>query len=453
MDIKKIIEAQHQLDDLTGARKAQKELLERFDVRSLSALSHHRDLMNELSRNHLSTFANSPSFQESLRLAQKSVSQLALENLHGFQNSSIQNARKLIQETFQPFLRNDSISNQLKANFEHLRESLLNPYHSQSSEIIRAFEQVTKATTFSSLETLSRTFAQQANIFKNEGFLRQISNSLIGYDRFANETLNRLRFDMDKHISSALKGSLILANEQVLRSTSVMQSYIENSDISDDADSNLYFNREFPRINRYRIQKQELLRRDDVEEDEDYGNLIIKSPTAISFDLIVNCLKFVGMCNETSQTTKGDTIFTLTNSVWSYSFELLQTVPTNKEKFAEIIDYLYFILIEGAGGKFLRFVDYRDEKHFGYFTNAEPEVEVIWKIKHLRNKWLRHDIEHGSDSDIRKSYQLRKEALEWFGMERVPRSREEFIFLYNNLMFKVEEFLKVLLDRVSKFSN
>ena len=453
VDIKKFIEAQRQLDDLTGVSKAQKGLLERFDARSLSALSHHRDWMAELSRNHLSTFANSSSFQESLRLEQKSISQLALENLQGFQNSSIQSARKLIEETFQPFLRNDSLSNQLKANFEHLRESLLSPYQSQSSEILRAFEQVTKATTFSSLETLSKTFAQRANIFKNEDFLRQMSKSLIGYDRFANETLNRLRFDMDKHISSALRGSLILANEQVLRSTSVVQSYIENSNISDNTDSNLFFNREFPRINRYRVQKQELLRRDDIEEDEDYENLVIKSPSAISFDLIVNCLKIVGLCNETSQTTKGNLIFTITNSVWSNSFKLLQVVPTNKENFAEIVDYLYFLLIEGAGKDVLRFITYEDKNQYGYFSRTEPEVEIIWKIKHLRNKWLRHDIEHGKDKDIAKDYRIRKETLEWFGMQRVPQSREEFIFLYNNLMLKVEEFLKILLERVSKFSN
>ena len=451
MDIKKIIEAQRQLDDLTGANKVQKELLERFDTRSLSALSHHRDLIAEISRNQLSSFANSPSFHENLRLAQASVSQLALENFQGFQNASTHNARKLIEETFQPLLGSAFLSNQLKSNFEHLRESLLSPSQFLGSEFLKSFEQITKATAFSSLETLSKSFSQQANIFKNEDFLRQISKSLIGYDHFANETLNRLRFDMDKHISSALRGSLILANEQVLRSTSVVQSYIENSDISANTDSNLIYNGELPRINRYRVQKQELLSRDDLEEDEDYENLVIKTPSAISFDLIVNCLKFVGMCNETSQTTKGDTIFTLTNSVWSNSFKLLQVVPTNKEKFAEIIDYLYFILIEGAGKEFLRFVDYKDGKHFGYFINTEPEVEIIWKIKHLRNKWLRHDIEHGKN--IKKDYQIRKETLKWFGIQKVPQSRDEYIFLYNNLMLRVEEFLKVLLERVSKFSN
>lgn len=451
VNIKEIIEAQKRLDEMSGTNRPQKALLDNFDYRSLSALSHHRDLIDEISRSQLSNFAHSSAFQDSLRLAQKSVSQLALENFQSFQDSSLGRARKLIEETFHPFLKNDLLSNQLKANFEQLRESLLSPFQSQRSEILKSFEKIAKATAFSSLETLSKTFAERANLFGNEEFLRQMSKSLIGYNRFTNDTLNSFKADIDKNIASALRGSLTLANEQVLRSTSVVQSYIENSNISNITDSNLFFDKAFPRVNRYRIQKQELLRRDDIEEDADYENLVIKSPTAISFDLIVNCLKFVGLCNETSQTTKGDTIFTVTNSVWSNSFKLLQIVPTNKEKFAEIVDYLYFILIEGAGKDFLRFVDYEDGKHFGYFVNTEPEVEIIWKIKHLRNKWLRHDIEHGKN--IKKDYQIRKETLEWFGMQKVPQSRDEFIFLYNNLMLRVEEFLRLLLDRVSKFSS
>ena len=452
-DIRKFIDAQRQLDELSGARKAQKELLGRFDPTSL-ALSHHRDLIAEISRNQLTNFANSPAFHESLKLAQSSVSQLALGNFQDFQNASAHSARKLIEETFQPFLRSEVLSNQLKSNFEHLRESLLSPSQFLGSELLKSFEQNTKATAFSSLETISKSFAERTNIFGNEDFLKQISKSLIGYDRFANETLNRFRFDMDnKHVSSALRGSLILANEQVLRSTSIVQSYVENSDITDNTDSNLFFNRAFPRINRYRVQKQELLRRDDIKEDEDYENLVIKTPSAISFDLIVNCLRIVGMCNETAQTTSGSLIFTITNSVWSNSFKLLQVVPTNRENFAEIVDYLYFLLIEGAGKDVLRFITYEDKNQHSYFSRTEPEVEIIWKIKHLRNKWLRHDIEHGKDKDIAKNYQIRGETLKWFGMQRVPQSREEFIFLYNNLMVKVEEFLKVLLDRVSKFSN
>ncbi len=443
---------QRQLDDLSGASKAQKELLGRFDPTSLG-LSHHRDLIAEISRNQLTSFANSPSFHESLKLAQSSVSQLAIGNFQDFQNASAHSARKLIEETFQPFLRSEILSNQLKGNFEYLRESLLSPSQFLGAEFLKGFEQITKATAFSSLETISKSFAERANIFGNEDFLKQMSKSLIVYDRFANETLNRLRFDMDKHISSALRGSLILANEQVLRSTSVVQSYIENSDISNDTDSNLFFSREFPRINRYRVQKQELLRRDDIEEDEDYENLVIKTPSAISFDLIVNCLRIVAVCNETAQTTNGSLIFNITNSVFSNSLKLLQVVPTNRENFAEIVDYLYFLLIEGAGKDVLRFITYEDKNQYSYFSRTEPEVEVIWKIKHLRNKWLRHDIEHGKDKDIAKDYRIRRETLVWFGMQRVPQSREEFIFLYNNLMFKVEEFLKILLGRVSKFSN
>lgn len=450
MDIEKIIEAQRQIDKLTGANKVQKELLERFDTRSLSALSRQHDWIAEFSRNHLSTFANSPSFQESLRLAQKSISQLALENLHGFQNSSIQSARKLIEETFQPFSRSNLISEKIKNDFNQLRESLSSPLYSRQSDFLRGFEEITKATMLSSVEVFSKTLLDK-NLLKNENLLRQVSNSLLSYDRFANNTLAKLNLELDNSVASALKGSLTLANEQMLRSTSAIQSYIENSNISNFDKSSLIFDREFPKVNRYRIQKQELLQRDDIEEDEDYESLVIKSPSAISFELISSCMSLIVLCNEATRILKGEDIFTLTNTFFEATWKLPTIIPTNKDNFAILVDSLYFILVEGAGKDFLRFVDYKDGKHSGYFNNTEPEVEVIWKIKHLRNKWLRHDIEHGKDT--KKDYKIRKETLEWFGLQKVPQSKDEFIFLYNNLIFKVEEFLKLLFERVSKFSN
>jgi hypothetical protein len=453
---------QNKVDEI----KRQERLIDTLQRIKFSESDRHQSLLNEIKRNSvrdlhnplqnlLSSFNdknNHFKFIEDLRHAEKSINNSVLNNLQSFQNSTIQNAKRFVDEAFSPFSKNNLASKRILRDFNQLRENLLSPLHSKHSDLLRSFETTTRATTLSSIEALSKSFAEN-NLFSNENLLRHISNSLLSYDRFASNTFAKLNNNLDQSTAQALKGSLTLANEQVLRSTSLVQSQIENFKISHSDKSNLSFDIEFPKVNRYRVQKQELLRRDDIEEDEDYDSLIIKSPSAISFDLVVNCLKIVGVCNETSLTTKGNSIFTITNSVYAHSFKLLQTVPTNKENFAEIVDYLYFILIEGAGGKFLRFVDYGDGKHFGYFVNTEPEVEVIWKIKHLRNKWLRHDIEHGTESDIKKSYQLRKETLEWFGMQKVPQSKDEFVFLYNILMLKVEEFLKQLLDRVSKLSD
>lgn len=303
------------------------------------------------------------------------------------------------------------------------------------------------ATNLSFIKEMGMVAKAQAELFRNDSFAQNIASLSFSHTNFLANTLKGLELANNNYIANALKGSITLANEQMLNSAVFVQPFLH-----DYAKTNTDY---LPLIkpNRFRVQKQELLRRDDIEEDEDYENLVIKTPSAISFDLVVNCLRIVGICNETAQTTKGNLIFTITNSVWSNSLKLLQVVPTNKETFAEIVDYLYFLLIEGAGKDVLRFITYEDKNQHSYFSRIEPEVEIIWKIKHLRNKWLRHDIEHGKDKDIARDYRIRRETLEWFGMQRVPQSRDEFVFLYNNLMLKVEEFLKVLLDRVSKFSN
>jgi hypothetical protein len=349
---------------------------------------------------------------------------------------------KSITETFNTSY-NTSYSTSITTALEAMRNSL-GVISTKELYNLRNFGAATNLSFISEIGMLAKS---QTDLFKSDIFSQSVASLSVSHSNFLSNTFKDLAHTHSIQMANALKGSIILANEQMLRSAVSIEPFIHNL-----PETNINY---LPSIkpNRFRVQRQELVKSLDVEEDETYDSLIIKTSTVVSFDLILNCLKIVGLCNETSLTTKGNEIFTLTNSVWSYSFKLLQIVPTNKETFAEIIDYLYFIFIEGAGKEYLRFVDYNDKKHFGYFVRTDPEVEVIWKIKHLRNKWLRHDIEHGAESDIKKSYQLRKEALEWFGMQKVPQSKEDFVFLYNNLILKVEEFLKSLLDRVSKFTN
>ncbi len=376
---------------------------------------------------------------------QNQIAQLS-RSLQTVQSLPLESIQRSLKEMYRPLLEIKPLIPQISLVMRSFAESI-EPLRLKLSESNQFLEQLRQATNFSYAETMAQAIKNHSDLLtRNQPFVSQIRESINAYDNFAQNTLRALSKISNVQTSLALKGSLLLANEQTLRSADLIEPVF--SEIK-PANRNTSVRRSIS--NRFQIQRNELLRRNDLEEEQDYESIIIKSPAAISFDLIVNCLKVVGQCNETSQTTKGNSIFTLTNSVWAYSFKLLQTVPTNKERLAEIVDYLYFILIEGAGKDFLRFIEYKDGKHDGYFLRNDPNVEVVWKIKRLRNKWLRHDIEHGKDADIKKSYQLRKEALEWFGMEKVPQSRDEFIFLYNNIMLKVEEFLKTLLDRVSKF--
>ena len=99
------------------------------------------------------------------------------------------------------------------------------------------------------------------------------------------------------------------------------------------------------------------------------------------------------------------------------------------------------MLYEAAGKDKLRYLERN------YLTR--DECEIVWKIKHLRNKWLSHDAEHGSDRDIRESRRLRVEALNWLGVERIPTQQTEYAQIHRLLLEKVHEFLTLLLTRIA----
>lgn len=468
VDINKIFDLHNKLDEI----ERRKQLYEHIERSRFSAFNEHNNFLiekiakanrelyspiNDLNNRfrdlykpseHLNKYieemAKPSNFFDNLKFAEKSINQSFFDKINGFEHFSFRKTQKMIDEIFSPLSKNNLISERVFNDLNRIRESMLTPLHSRYTDLLREYEQAKKATLLSSVEAFSKTIFEK-NIFRNEIFMRQISSSLVNYDLFTNNTLSKLSFEADKSISLALKGSLTLANEQMLRSTSSIQSYVENSRIAEFDSSISFFENTFPKTNRYRVQKQELLRRNDIEEEENYESLVIKSDSAISFEQITNCMTLIGLCNEASETTRGNTIFTLTSALWLSAWKLTGVVPTNKDSFAIIIDCLYLMLYEGAGKDKLRFIEQ------GYINATE--AELIWKIKHLRNKWLRHDIDHGKETDIRKSRQHRKEALEWFGLSKVPYSKDEFIYLYNNLMLRVEDFLKLLLNRVSKFSS
>ncbi len=153
----------------------------------------------------------------------------------------------------------------------------------------------------------------------------------------------------------------------------------------------------------------------------------------------------LGQCNEASETTVGEKIFKLTNTSWSSAWILQKQVATNKESLRTIVESLYFIFYEGAGSSNLRFLTK------GYLT--DEEAKIMFVIKHLRNKWLSHDVEHGDASSIKRDYRQRKEALEWLGFERMPIKADDFIMLNSYLISELNKFLALLLERVSVFSK
>jgi hypothetical protein len=287
----------------------------------------------------------------------------------------------------------------------------------------------------SAIDAYAKIVNSYAGFASDKWISNEIASISINHSNFLANTFKSLQGSTNMATSNALKGSIILANEQMLRSADLIHPFL-NEYRGTKAD---YLSLIKP--NRFRVQRQELVKRVDIDEDETYENLVIKSPTATIFEQIVECMLLIGECNEASETTKGKPIFKITTSFWNSAWNLQRLVATNKDNLEKVVLCFYQIIYEGAGEDNLRFLEYVNK----------DESEVVFVLKHFRNKWLIHDADHGSK--VQKSFKERREALQWLGLEKSPTKMNDFITLNSCLLSKLNEFLKLLLERVSVFPN
>lgn len=271
--------------------------------------------------------------------------------------------------------------------------------------------------------------------------MKRIFEPSVAYGQFAARTIEQLTNPISESRRAALAGSLLLADTQAIRTNSLLTALGAHLTRPSEIEPTPIVVLPRPVINRYRLQREELISQEEgVPEDADYETLVELAPSAGLFDSARRCMELIGLCDEANQTCAGETIFKLT-PMFILSFAgLLGTVAQNRVTLARVVEALYIVLYEAAGKDKLRYLERN------YLTREE--CEIVWKIKHLRNKWLSHDAEHGSDRDIRESRRLRLEALKWLGVERIPTQRNEYARLHGLLLEKVHEFLTLLLTRI-----
>ena len=122
---------------------------------------------------------------------------------------------------------------------------------------------------------------------------------------------------------------------------------------------------------------------------------------------------------------------------------LARLVPSNKTAFADFIDCLYWIFYEGAGKDKLRYLVVNGG------SLVEGDCDVIWAIKTFRNKWLRHDPDHGDSAKIRSSYKTLREILQHFGFPRLPDNARDYKRLQMCLVNALIDFMETLKVRLS----
>lgn len=160
------------------------------------------------------------------------------------------------------------------------------------------------------------------------------------------------------------------------------------------------------------------------------------------------CRRFqelLSQCNQLAEQVLGGKIFTYTDRTVATLFNLPWMTPRTQLQMEGFVTGLYFMIYEGAGSKNLRFMQP------GLLVDSD--CGFVWHLKHLRNKWLEHDIEHGSKSDIRRSREDLKEALAYFGLLHAPLSREDFRRLHRAILDEAVPFLELLLQRLKDMAK
>ncbi len=295
-----------------------------------------------------------------------------------------------------------------------------------------------------SAATIAHQLGETGFISKHQSLSDEVLRPSFDYSRFAAVTVERMASTSSIREAAALQGSLTLAREHIIQATAA-QRYIILAPVPSGY---VYSEQEeatplppTPPTTVFEEEQRELLQSpEEIHPDADYQTLVPLAPSARVCEQNVRCQVLLGMCNEASLLRNEGEIFTTTNKVRLACAHLSLLVARDRTTINSLIMYLSTILYESAGSDHLRFLERG-------FVSGE-ECEVIWTIKALRNKWIEHDPDHGIPSKITKSWQTLDHALQSLGFSRTPVTPEEHTELQTSLLEKVEQFLRLLVERV-----
>lgn len=255
------------------------------------------------------------------------------------------------------------------------------------------------------------------------------------YTTFVKDTAAKLALDPTANVAQKLRASLYLAESQLLDVADSLGSAI-SVPVDDDSSE------ETRDLDAFYEQQSDLLLSNDSIDEYDLVDLTSASPTAQRVQIAKEILDLVALCNEAGKTCSSNhEIFKPTTRLLSVFSDFPFLVANDKNRFADFIDCLYFIFYEGAGKDNLRFLS----KNGG--TIDDSECDFIWCIKHLRNKWSRHDPDHGREKDINKSWSDLSAKFKSLGMPGHPYKTEHFQQMQGKLLEFARDFLQLILSR------
>jgi len=180
----------------------------------------------------------------------------------------------------------------------------------------------------------------------------------------------------------------------------------------------------------------------EISRSEKLCELDSESENRDETDIAQSIQRLLITCNRAKKINGKDAIFKYTDKFVEAIVTLSRINSGDEHSLGDLVDALYLLVYEGAGKDKLRFLC-----DFGGPLKSQ-DCEFVWHLKLLRNKWLRHDIEHGNEKSIKRSWKELKEALDFFGLDELPMDIDEFKYLHLNILRNAELFLTLMHDAV-----
>ncbi|MEX0937360.1 MAG: hypothetical protein WDZ59_05830 [Pirellulales bacterium] len=280
---------------------------------------------------------------------------------------------------------------------------------------------------------LARDFLDVEFFSRNVALAERLFAPSQQFTDFARDTVSLLERAADGPQAWVLRASLEVAEEQLIATSGMLGAIIVVPDDGDSVSASRPLNAPY-------IQQEEMLSAAEEGGDEDSTRIVQASPAAYEVNLSRQMLKTIATCNEIRKVAGQVEIFKPTTRLLEVFADVPWLIPTDKESFACFVDCLYFLFYEGAGKDNLRFLK----------TNGGPiddaDFDFILCIKHLRNKWIRHDADHGDESAIKKSWAELSSKFQWLGLTHLPVSAEDFRLLHMNLLAQSVTFVNKILQ-------
>jgi hypothetical protein len=255
------------------------------------------------------------------------------------------------------------------------------------------------------------------------------------YTAFLKHTTECLASNPAPDVAVRLRGSLNLAKQQMLSISDAVCDFIAIPDDEDEPNKIRTLNAPF-------AQQRELLASHTAEDENDTEAMTQVSLIAQTVRRAHRVLELVTQCNEAAKTSGScGEIFKPTTRLMLVFADLPWLAATDRSRFQDIVDCLYILFYESAGKDNLRFL----EKHGGPLADAD--CDIVWCIKHLRNKWSRHDVDHGRERDIQRSWEELAAKFQWLGLTEYPTDARHFQQLHEELLVLAEKFLMSILSR------